>query len=125
MLFINKHLSRKLRQKDTSKHHIQLSLAVLFSNIMMAVLMFLSTIDNASIPIAYYTALVLLVYFILVAIMWMAAEALLIFQKLVIIFTETTRKYTISASIFCWSKLYVYSIQTTATLHNIYRPELT
>ena len=47
---------------------------------------------------------ILVHYFTLVAVMWMAAEALLMFQKLVIIFTRITTKFIVIISIICWSK---------------------
>ena len=43
-------------------------------------------------------------YFTLVAVMWMGAEALFMFQKLVLVFTEITTKYVIIVSIVCWGK---------------------
>ena len=50
------------------------------------------------------TVSVLVHYFTLVAVMWMGAEALLMFQKLVIVFTQITTKLIICVSIICWSK---------------------
>ena len=51
-------------------------------------------------------ALSLLVhYFTLVAVMWMGAEALLMFQKLVVIFVRITTRFIVIVSIICWSKL--------------------
>ena len=51
-------------------------------------------------------ALSLLVhYFTLVAVMWMGAEALLMFQKLVVIFVRITTRFIAIVSIVCWSKL--------------------
>ena len=47
---------------------------------------------------------ILVHYFTLVAVMWMGAEALLMFQKLVIIFTRITTKFMVYVSIICWSK---------------------
>ena len=44
-------------------------------------------------------------YFTLVAVMWMGAEALLMFQKLVYVFYKITTKFIIVVSIICWSKL--------------------
>ena len=44
-------------------------------------------------------------YFTLAAVMWMGAEALLMFQKLVIVFVRITTKYIVIMSIICWSKL--------------------
>ena len=43
-------------------------------------------------------------YFALTAVMWMGAEALLMFQKLVIVFVRITTKYIVIVSIVCWSK---------------------
>ena len=43
-------------------------------------------------------------YFTLVTLMWMAAEALLMFQKLIIVFTQITTRYLVIVSLFCWRK---------------------
>lgn len=43
-------------------------------------------------------------YFTLVAVTWMGAEALLMFQKLVIIFVRITTKFIVGVSLVCWSK---------------------
>lgn len=37
--------------------------------------------------------------------MWMGAEALLMFQKLVIVFVQITAKFIAIISLICWSKL--------------------
>ena len=49
---------------------------------------------------------ILVHYFTLVAVMWMGAEALLMFQKLVIVFTRVTTKFIVCVSIICWSKCF-------------------
>jgi hypothetical protein len=43
-------------------------------------------------------------YFALTSALWMGAEALLMFQKLVIVFAQTTTKYIVILSIVCWCK---------------------
>ena len=43
-------------------------------------------------------------YFTLVAVMWMGAEAVLMFQKLVIVFVHITTKFIIAVSLVCWCK---------------------
>ena len=43
-------------------------------------------------------------YFTLVAMMWMGAEAVLMFQKLVIVFVRITTRYIVAVSIICWCK---------------------
>ena len=43
-------------------------------------------------------------YFALVAVMWMAAEAVLMFQKLIIVFVTITAKQVVIVSLICWSK---------------------
>ena len=52
------------------------------------------------------TVSILVHYFTLVAVMWMGAEALLMFQKLVIIFTRVTTKFMVGISVLCWGELY-------------------
>ena len=47
---------------------------------------------------------VLIHYFTLVAVMWMGAEALLMFQKLVIVFVRITTRYITAISLVCWCK---------------------
>ena len=48
----------------------------------------------------------LIQYFTLVSMMWMGAEAMLMFQKLVIVFVQITTKYVIIVSLICWCKLF-------------------
>ena len=62
------------------------------------------------------TVSVLVHYFTLVAVMWMGAEALLMFQKLVLVFVQITTKYIIIVSIICWGKL---NRLTTIPNHNL------
>ena len=47
---------------------------------------------------------VLVHYFALVAVMWMGAEALLMFRKVVIVFVRITTKYIVTVSLVCWCK---------------------
>ena len=54
------------------------------------------------------TVSVLVHYFTLVAMMWMGAEALLMFQKLVIIFVRITKKFITILSIVCWGKFVAF-----------------
>ena len=100
----NKNPFRKLRQKDTSKYHVQLSFAILLMLIVSFVLVVLSAENVASLYGGCVTVSVLVHYFTLVAVMWMGAEALLMFQKLVIVFVRITTKFIVGISIVCWSK---------------------
>ena len=61
------------------------------------------------------TVSILVHYFTLVAVMWMGAEALLMFQKLVTVFYKITTKFVVSVSIICWSK-YHYSLLCQADI---------
>ena len=96
---------REVRQKDISKYHIQLSLAILFMLIVSFVLLASSAGDVTALYGGCMTVSVLVHYFTLVSVMWMGAEALLMFQKLVYVFYKITTKFIISVSIVCWSKL--------------------
>ena len=50
------------------------------------------------------TVSALIQYFTLVSVMWMGAEAVLMFQKLVIVFVWITKRYIIIVSLICWCK---------------------
>ena len=95
---------RELRQRDVSKYHIQLSLAMLFMLIVSLALV-AQSVQNVTDPYGGCVMVSILVhYFTLVAVMWMGAEALLMFQKLVIVFTRVTTKFIVYVSVICWSK---------------------
>ena len=89
----------KLRKRDASKFHIQLSLALLGMLVVFAV-----GIDRTEVFEGCVTVSVLIHYFTLVAVMWMGAEALLMFQKLVIVFVHITTRYIVIVSLVCWCK---------------------
>ena len=92
-------LCRPFRQKDVTKFHVQLALSMIFM-----LIVFIVGIEQTDDKTGCIVVGVLLHYFILVIWMWTAAEALLMFQKLVIVFTNVTWKYVIIISIICWSK---------------------
>ena len=50
------------------------------------------------------TVSVLIHYFTLAAVMFMGAEAVLMFQKLVIVFVRITTRYIVAVSLVCWRK---------------------
>ena len=81
-----------------------MSLAILFMLIVSFVLVAMSAEDVVGIYGGCMTVSVLVHYFTLVAVMWMGAEALLMFQKLVYVFYQITTKFIVSVSIVCWSK---------------------
>ena len=75
---------------------------------MLVVALALVSLSAENIEPAYegcLTVSLLVHYFALAAVMWMGAEALLMFQKLVIVFVRITKKYIVIVSIVCWSKL--------------------
>ena len=55
------------------------------------------------------TVSVLIHYFTLAAVMWMGAEALFMFQKIVLVFFQATTRYFVVLSIICWGRyLYIF-----------------
>ena len=70
---------RDFRQKDVAKFHVQLAMSMMFM-----LIVFVAGIDRTENRAGCITVGVLLHYLILVTWMWMAAEAVLLFQKLVI-----------------------------------------
>ena len=95
---------RKIREKDISKYHIQLCSALLCMYMFTLILVVLSAEKVTTIYEGCVTLSLLVHYFTLVAVMWMGAEALLMFQKLVIVFVRITAKLILVTSIICWSE---------------------
>ena len=102
---IDSNLNRKNREKDSSKYHLQLCFALLFMFILTLILVALSAEKVTTIYGGCVSLSLLVHYFTLVSVMWMAAEVLLMFQKLVIAFVRITTKFIVFVSIVCWSKL--------------------
>ena len=100
-------LSRKVREKDISKYHIQLCFALLCMYVLTLILVMISAEKVTAIYGGCVTLSLLVHYFTLVAVMWMGAEALLMFQKLVIVFIQITAKFIAFISLICWSKLII------------------
>ena len=91
--------NRKIRAKDASKFHIQLCLSLSFM-----LIVFVTGIDRVAARAGCITVGVLIHYFALVSWMWMGAEAILMFQKIIIVFSTITWKYLLVVSFTCWSK---------------------
>ena len=91
---------RKLRQRDNAKLHVQLA-----SALTCMLFVFMVGINKTENRAGCATVGVFLHYFLLVSWMWMGAEALLLFQKLVIVFVNITTKYLIIISILCWGEV--------------------
>ena len=68
-------------------------------------LSFVAGIERVQLFEVCVTISALIHYFTLVSLMWMAAEALLMFQK-AIISVNLNYKYFIIVSLVCWRKLY-------------------
>ena len=94
------HGLRKQRHKDVTKYHIQLCCALIGM-----LLVFVIGIDRTETFGGCVTASVLIHYFTLVAVMWMGAEALFMFQKLVLVFSQITKRYIVILSLICWCML--------------------
>ena len=90
---------RTFRQRDVTKFHVQLAVSML-----LMLIVFVAGIGRTENRAGCITVGVLLHYLILVVWMWMGAEAVLLFQKLVIVFKKGTTLYMVIVSIVCWGK---------------------
>ena len=93
-------LYRKLREQEASKFHVQLCISLF-----CMLIVFVSGIDQTRVYEGCVTVSVLVHYFTLVMWMWMGAEAVFMYKKLVIVFgAHLTTKYIIGVSLVCWCK---------------------
>lgn len=67
-------------------------------------LAFVCGIERIEIFEVCVTISALIHYFSLVAMMWLAAEAFLMFQKLIVMFKKTSVAYFVIVSLICWRK---------------------
>ena len=90
-----------LWNRDASKFHVQLSFALLG-----ILLVFVVGINTTEVLEGCVTVSVLIYYFTLPSVMWMGAEALLMFQKLVVVlnFVQIASRYIVLFSFGCWCK---------------------
>ena len=72
-------------------------------------LVFVTGIDRIEKLGVCVTVSVLIHYFTLSAVMWMGAEAIIMFQKLVRVFVHTTTRQIVIISLVCWCKLSLLS----------------
>ena len=98
---------RTFRDRDASKYHVQLCLAMI-----CMLLVFVTGINRTAVYGGCVLVSVLIHYFTLVAVLWMAAEALLMFQKFVIVFVTISTKFIVTVSILCWSKFTIFCTHT-------------
>ena len=93
-------LIRKLRKREASKFHAQLCIAIF-----LMLLIFVVGVERTENDAVCTAMSVLIQYFTLASVMWMGAEAVLMFQKLILVFGRITTKYIVTVSLVCWRKL--------------------
>ena len=96
---------RNTRKKDVTKFHVQLALSML---LMLLSHLIYRIFSNTELHILLGQRICIIFsfteYLILVVLMWMGAEGLLLFQKLVLVFKKTTTLYIIVVSLICWGE---------------------
>ena len=97
-------LFRKIRQRDASKFHVQLSIAIF-----LMLLFVLVGLDRTETEIGCTIMSLFIQYFTLATVFWMGAEALLMYKKLIIVFGKITVKYIVIVSLVCWCKLLTWN----------------
>ena len=67
-------------------------------------IVFVSGINQTGVYGGCVLVSVLIHYFTLASVMWMGAEAVLMFRKLVIVFGQISTKFFVIISLICWRK---------------------
>ena len=91
---------RKVRKRDATKLHIQLCIAIF-----LMLLIFLVGIERTETEVGCTIMSLLIQYFTLASVTWMGAEAIFMFQKLIIVFGRTSSRHLLIISIICWCTL--------------------
>ena len=111
---ISLYSTRQLRSKDISKFHIQLCLSL--GAMLIVFFAGVGRTENRGVCI---TCSVLIHYCTLVAWMWMGAEAVVMFKKLVIVFGEVSLRFILFISLVCWGN-HTNSLTNTHTYTHIH-----
>ncbi len=82
-----------------TKVHCQLCIAILG-----LLVIFMVGVDRVENEGVCSLMSLLLQYFTMASVFWMGAEAVLMFQKLIIVFGQLTRRYFATMSLICWCK---------------------
>ena len=107
---------RKLRHSDHGQLLLNLCLALL--GLYVA---FIFSVHSSAVVVLCTIVSVVLHYFMLVVFMVMAAEAVNLYMKLVVVLGHTISHYVFKATIICWGKLMHSTIMYTAVykrMHN-------
>ena len=96
---ISTSIYRKFRERDATIFHVQLCIALF-----CMLIIFVCGINRTAIYGVCVAVSALIHYFTLVAVMFMGAEAVLMFQKLVLVFGSTYTKFFVTVSLICWCK---------------------
>ena len=98
-LCISLSLCRKIREKDASKFHVQLCIAIF-----CMLFFFLIGIDRTETEVGCTAFSLLIQYFSMASVAWMGAESVLMIKKLIIVFGHITTKHIVIISIIAWCK---------------------
>jgi len=93
-----------MRPRDVTKLHFQLCIALF-----CLLLVFMVGIDRNENEVVCTAMSALIQYFTLAAVLWMGADALLLFLKLIIVLGKITNlfdKYIVIVSLICWCKFF-------------------
>lgn len=100
------YICRSIRAKVISKFHVQLCLALL-----LLYLIFLIGIDRIEVEGVCIAMSFLIQYIALVSVFWMGAEALLMMKTFIFdVFGNTSKRFIILISLFCWGKFICFTI---------------
>eukprot|EP00731_Ephydatia_muelleri_P035718 Em0151g10a len=102
---------RKERKKDTNKFHVQLCTALF-----CMLLVFLVGIDRTENKYVCTAMSILILYFTIASVCWMGAEAVLMFQKLILVFSKTTNRQIVIISVITWCIPIVFVVVALGTL---------
>ena len=100
-------LNRDVRKKDTSKFHIQLALSILLRLTVESVNFIIALSMKGTLKLNPVVCIIIsaLDHYLLIAqLMWMAAEGVLLCQKVFCVFKKTTTLYLFIVSFVCWGK---------------------
>ena len=103
---------RTVREKDVTKFHVQLCVALLFMYFIYLIGIERTEIEEVCTAFSFF-----LQYSVLASVFWMGAEAVLMIKVFIIdVFERASAKFIVIVSFICWGKLNMFIEREKITL---------
>lgn len=90
-----------MRTRDITKFHVQLCISLI-----ALLVVFVAGVERTEHEVVCTLMSCVILYFALASVLWMGAEAVFMYKKLIIVFGSVSRRFVVTTSIICWGNFH-------------------